>query len=137
MVKMLDYDKGSSPGFADFIRDQLRADPAASGFKRLSGSVISLDYEMELGKNRLRVGCRVKASDGKRWLLLQIEKHPEPPTFHDITFVRRAFLGGEVPALIYYGTYDGLQPISNSGVDLWMPIDAVWLPDGKFERPAS
>ena len=92
---------------------------------------------MELGKNRIRVSCHVKASDGKRWLLLQVEKHPDTPSFHDVSFVRRAFLGSKTPALIYYGTYDGQQPISNSGIDLWMPIDSVSLPDGKYERQSS
>lgn len=133
MAKMLDS-KGTSPGFAEFIREQLGCDPEASGFRRAHGSVTSLDYDMHIGKNRLKVNCRVSVADGRRWLALRIEKHPETVGFHDVSFVRRAFLGAGIPAMIFYGPDEAQVPASDSKVELWTPLDEATLPSGQYRR---
>jgi hypothetical protein len=132
MAKVLDYDKGSSPGFADYVRDLLPKDPQDSGFRRLTGSVISLDYELLSGPNRLRVNCALSEKEGKRWLVLKVDKLPGVPGFHDITFVRRAFFGSSAPALIYYAPDDPSAPLSDSKINLWMPLDGATLPSGEW-----
>lgn len=134
MVKMLDHDKGSSPGFADFIQDNLPKDPSASGFTREGGSVVSLDFRKSIGAHFLRVSCEIISRDGNRWLRLKIEKSCGPVGFSDIAFVRKAFVGSALPALIFYEPDFFDQPLGDSAIYLWSPLDKALLPSGLFDR---
>ena len=134
MVRLLNHDKGSSPGFADFILDRLPKDPIESGFRREGGSPVSLDFRKEIGAYFLRVGCEVVTSEGNQWLRLRIEKSLGTVGFNDISFVRKAFLGSALPALICFGPDEPQQPLGDPAIFLWAPLDKALLPSGAFDR---
>lgn len=134
MVKVFDHDKGSSPGFADFIRERLPKDPVESGFRQETGSTVSLDFRKDIGAHFLRVGCEIFSRDGNRWLRLRIEKSWGPVGFSDIAFVRKAFVGSALPALISYDPDLPDQPLGDSAIYLWSPLDRALLPSGLFVR---
>lgn len=134
MVRMLDSETGNS-ALAELILHVLPRDPEAMGFKRLPTTASTLDYEFDTGsRKKLFVYCTVTEADGVRWLLLQIGKQPGEAAFEDIAYVRRAFLGMDVPALLYYPNDPGAVPLSINRVNLWSPLDRVALPGGIFER---
>jgi hypothetical protein len=130
MVRIIE-EKKSSPA-ADRIRGFLPRDPSEGGFRRVLQGDSTLDFEADIGPSTIRVRCDLMTTEGKRWLSLAINKFPLLVGFRDVSFVRRAFLGPDRPAIIYYGPDDVSIPTGNLQIVLWTPLDEAIFPSGFY-----
>jgi hypothetical protein len=116
------------------VRELLPRDPEEYGFKEQPGNGQALEFELDSVSQRLRVSCTVVEAEGRRWLRLEMTRFPQPVGFHDTSFVRKAFLGPQLPAAIIYEPDVPALPTGDDRVCLWAPLDEASLPSGLFWR---
>lgn len=115
------------------IRELLPADPLEQGFKEQPAGD-GLEYEFDSAAQKLQVVCSVVKVDGRRWLCLCISRYPQPLGFADVTFVRKAFFGRALPALIIFEPDEPAMPLGDQKIRLWTPLDEAPLPLGTSRR---
>ena len=132
MAKTIASEK-KAPKVCGLVKSLGFQDPCEAGFKQVDGPSESLCYAFIAPGFRLNVKCDFKEKDGMRWLVLGIDRSPGLPGHQDISFVRKAFLGRDMPALLFYAPDDPTLPLSDNRINLWTPLDRIVLPNGLWE----
>jgi len=110
------------------ITDILGVGPEKNQFRRLASSSGNPVYQATIGARTLEVECSIETREDKRWLKLNLGAGFDLPSFSDLAYVRKAFVGYEREAFVFFPK-GAATPVASFKLALWVPLEAVVSPD--------
>ncbi|MCJ7521638.1 MAG: hypothetical protein MUP21_05435 [Dehalococcoidia bacterium] len=128
MVKVLGGDWKREIPAIETLLVEMGCYPEHYGFRAVMDTEGRLLFDLRHGGKLTTLTVSLIDGDkDSRWICLVIKKTPEPPTFADVAYARKAVFGPRLSIIVHPSS---TSPTEQQAVTLWHPLQPIHLPPG-------